>query len=146
MKNLIIAICFVALGAGFVSCKKYPEGPGISFRSAKQRITNTWKLESMNINGSELVNQPQYSTQKIFFLADGAYNHTYINPTNGIGSRIDGNWQLQQSNKQIAVSYKNQTTGLVESTVVYNILKLYENCCWLRSVDNSVEMHLIPQS
>jgi hypothetical protein len=145
-KTIINILLICAIAVGFSSCKKYEEGPNISFRSVKQRVTNTWKIESININGLELVNEPQYSTQKQFWLGDGQYNHTYIDPSTGVGKRVDGKWTLQNSNNQISVVYNNITTGKPETTVIYNIIKLYEKCMWIRSTDNSIEYHLIPQN
>jgi hypothetical protein len=145
-KFIINILLFATIVIAASSCKKYPEGPSISFRSATQRITNTWKIESVNINGAEQVNLPMYSTQKQFWLGDGQYNHTYIDPATGIGTRIDGVWVLQDNNNKIAVTYNNIITGKPETSVIYNIIKLYEKCMWLRSVDNSIEYHLVPQN
>jgi hypothetical protein len=143
LTSLLILTIIVATNTG---CKKYEEGPYLSFRSISQRVTNTWKIESITMNGVEMVNQPQYSTQKQFWLGDGQYNHTYIDPTSGLGQRVDGKWELQDSKNKIAVTYNNIVTGKPETSVVFNILKLYEKCMWIRSVDNSIEYHLIPQN
>jgi hypothetical protein len=32
------------------ACKKYPEGPLISFRSAKNRVVGTWNVDKFYIN------------------------------------------------------------------------------------------------
>lgn len=144
MNKKIYSILLVALIiiAG-TSCNKYENGPSISFRSVKQRVINTWKIESYTINGVELVGQPQYATQKQFWLGDGNYNQTYIDPTNGVGKRIDGAWALQDNNKQIALTLNNIVTGQPQSTIQYNIIKLCNNEMWLRTADNSTELHLV---
>ena len=147
MNKIFASILFLTLMVvGFSSCKKYEEGPSLSFRSIKQRITNTWKIESYSINGAEQVGFPEISTQKQFWLGDGAYNHTYIDPITGIGQRIDGKWELQDNNNKIALTLNNANTGQPESANIFTILKLKEKSMWLRSIDNSKEYHLVPQN
>ncbi len=145
MRNLVIALlATAAISSTFVGCSKYEEGPSLSFRTAKNRVANTWKIESVVHNGVDLTKLPQYSTQQQFWTSDGGYTQTYINPTNGIGERILGNWTLQDDAKKVAVVKYNQVTGNPESTVVYVITKLYNKCMWLRSADNTWEYHLVP--
>jgi hypothetical protein len=144
MTKLFSTILIVTiLATTFTSCKKYAEGPNISFRSAKQRATNTWKIESININGLEVVNQPLYNSQKQFWLSDGTYNQTYIDPNTGVGTRKDGTWELIDNNNKVVVTLNNTVTLKPETAVTYTILKLYNNCMWLRSADNSEEIHLV---
>jgi hypothetical protein len=129
-----------------LSCKKYEEGPSLSLRSVKQRVTNTWKIESVTFNGTPLEGQPQYATQKQFWLGDGAYSQTYINPVNGQSERIDGRWELLDDNTKISLIKKQLTTGAPEVTELYTILKLRDKSMWLRSIDNSWEYHLVEQN
>jgi hypothetical protein len=144
MKNILATLLVTILFCTtFTACKKYPEGPNFSFRSVKQRITNTWKIESININGLEVVNQPKYSSQKQFWLADGSYNQTFIDPNTGIGLRQDGRWELLDNNNKVTVTINNLVSNKPESAITYSILKLYNNCLWLRSADNSQEIHLV---
>ena len=76
MNKIFASILFLTLMVvGFSSCKKYEEGPSLSFRSIKQRITNTWKIESYSINGAEQVGFPEISTQKQFWFWFGFQSH-----------------------------------------------------------------------
>lgn len=52
MKKIEIYAFAISLSmAGISSCGKYEEGPGISFLTKKNRITNTWNLTSRTTNG-----------------------------------------------------------------------------------------------
>ena len=55
---IVLAVIFI------VSCKKYPDGPLISFRSKEYRITWQWSVVYFSINGydstSYLQAQPGY--------------------------------------------------------------------------------------
>ncbi len=37
---------------GLCSCKKYEEGPALSFRSAENRLCRSWKVTAIAINGT----------------------------------------------------------------------------------------------
>jgi hypothetical protein len=141
--NLVLALLLVLSALFNTSCNKYESGPFFSFRSAKNRIANTWYVQSYSINGKEMAGLPEYSTQKQFWLSGGIYNATYINPLNQVGERADGTWELLDNNKKVNLTITNQVTGLPSSVTTYNILQLRNNTFWLRSQDNSVEIHLV---
>ena len=53
MKKLLIYFLLLTISTVIISaCGKYEEGPGISFLTKKNRITNTWNLTSRTTNGS----------------------------------------------------------------------------------------------
>jgi hypothetical protein len=142
-KKLYSALLIALIIVSGTSCKKYEDGPSFSFRSVKKRVVNTWKIETYSVNGVELSGLPEYSTQKQFWLGDGVYNQTFIDPTTGIGKRVDGSWQLQDGDNKIALTLNNVVTGQPQTTTGFQILKLCNNTMWLRSLDNSIEMHLV---
>ncbi len=51
MKKIILYLIVIAAIAS--SCKKYEEGPLISFRSAKNRVYGDYKLEKYTVNGAD---------------------------------------------------------------------------------------------
>jgi hypothetical protein len=54
MKKLAIYVFALTLtAAGISSCGKYEEGPGFSLMSKKARVTNTWKLTKVEVNGQD---------------------------------------------------------------------------------------------
>ncbi len=51
-KALILLISFSFAGLFFLSCKKYDEGPLVSFRTKMNRITGTWIITEISRDGS----------------------------------------------------------------------------------------------
>jgi hypothetical protein len=139
--NIIISIFCIFIATN--GCKKYEEGPNLSFRSAKARASNAWRLESISIDGVEKVGLSQYRTQIQNWLGDGVYNMTFIDPASGVNQRVDGTWILTDNNKQVSIIENNTVTGVAGNSITYNILKLKNNSMWLRSVDSRIEAHLI---
>ena len=64
MKKLAIYVFALSLtAAGISSCGKYEEGPGFSLMSKKARVTNTWKLTKVEVNGQD--NTPSESSYSL---------------------------------------------------------------------------------
>ena len=51
--RLLLAIAF-AISVVFTSCGKYEEGPSISLRSKKARLTGVWEISKKMYNGREV--------------------------------------------------------------------------------------------
>jgi hypothetical protein len=56
MKTIILIFITIILLLPFSGCKKYPEGPLISFRTIEKRIHGNWKVENYLVNGSDSIN------------------------------------------------------------------------------------------
>lgn len=143
-RNVFVLLGWVMILAFFfTSCRKYEEGPNISFRSKEARIRNNWAIESITVNGVEHSKEPFYSKQKHYMYENGKYITTVYDPVTLELNNIDGEWLLLDNARVLALSQYNYT-GNVDTTVEYNILKLFEKQLWLRSLDNRIEMHLVP--
>ena len=144
MKRFAIACLLgVTLLSGFSACRKYEEGPNISFRTKKARVTNNWRCESAQVNGVEVSLDPYYAKQKHYFYRDGKYIQTIIDPVTLEARNLQGTWTLYDNDRKISVTTKN-FSGNIDSTNNYSILKLYEKQMWLRSTDNTHEYHFVP--
>ena len=143
--NKIASILFFAfvIVVGISSCRKYEEGPNISLRTKKARITNNWRYESAEVNGMEVSSDPFYAKQKHYFYRDGKYIQTIIDPVSLEARNLQGSWLLYDNDKKIAITVKIPPAYL-DSTSNYSILKLYEKQMWLRTTDNSREYHFTP--
>ena len=53
MKKLPVILLFVFLAGGISTCKKYPDGPWFSLRTAMARVAGSWKVESYIVNGND---------------------------------------------------------------------------------------------
>ena len=54
MKKLFVLFCIITSALLLTECKKYPEGPSISFRTKKARIINSWKVSKYLENNVDL--------------------------------------------------------------------------------------------
>lgn len=133
----------LAIAVGFSSCRKYEEGPNISLRTKRARVTNNWKLESALVNGVERSLDPFYAKQKHYMYSDGKYLVTIINPVTLEARNLQGTWKLFDDDKRIALTTRDEIT-LKDSTNEYNILKLFNKQFWIRKTDNSEEYHMVP--
>ena len=83
---LVVQICFLN------GCKKYPDGPLISFDSAKHRITGNWTVEAFYINGRDSTSllKPYPCEMNMSFSIDGENFELNKNRCWGLG----GGWTL----------------------------------------------------
>jgi hypothetical protein len=133
----------VSLVTGFTACRKYEEGPNVSLRTKKARITNNWRYESAQVNGVEVSQDPYYAKQKHYFYRDGKYIQTIIDPVTLEARNLQGSWLLYDNDKKVAITVKIPPANK-DSTSDYNIIKLFEKQMWLRTTDNAREYHFVP--
>lgn len=144
MKRIASILLFgFAILVSVSSCRKYEEGPNISLRTKKARITNNWRYESAQVDGVEVSSDPYFAKQKHYFYRDGKYIQTIIDPITQEARNLQGNWVLYDNDKKIAVTVKIPPANK-DSTNNYSILKLFEKQMWLRTTDNSREYHFAP--
>ena len=144
MKRIASILLFAfAILVSVSSCRKYEEGPNISLRTKKARITNNRRYESAQVDGVEVSSDPYFAKQKHYFYRDGKYIQTIIDPITQEARNLQGNWVLYDNDKKIAVTVKIPPANK-DSTNNYSILKLFEKQMWLRTTDNSREYHFAP--
>lgn len=122
------------LGVTLVGCKKYEEGPGLSFRSKLARVSNTWEVESYTINGMDNTSTLKNLNYTETYEKDGSFSY---NSSAGGGS---GKWEFQVNEEQIK---RSGTSG--QSTETLYILRLKKKEFWYYYLDGSDrhEFHLI---
>lgn len=144
MKNIVqFVIVILIVSCAVSSCRKYEEGPNVSFRTKKARVTNNWRIESAELNGNEVSLDPLWAKQKHYMYRDGKYIITIVDPITLEARNLQGNWKLYDHDTKIALTTKN-FSGNIDSTNEFNILKLYNKQFWIRKVDNSLELHFTP--
>lgn len=130
---IFLSLCLLTVTA----CKKYDDGPSISFRSHTARVSNTWKVEKLLINGSDMTAQAPPNFLQTF-SEDGVYSFSYTN-----GSKTEtgqGKWEFQNDDMEIKVSGISNA-----SSKTLFILKLKESSFWYYYMDGSdkYEYHLV---
>lgn len=139
MKKLVY-ISALLLFAGFfiAGCGKYEDGPKLSLKSKTARLSNTWVIETLIIDGvtypADSVGMQGYV---ITFSKDGKVAETYGNIT------MNGTWEFS-GDVDVVTTY---TVGTVSSSETLEILKLKTDELWLQHVQGTytTETHLIPQ-
>ncbi len=135
MKNMSLAIFFAALlTIPFQSCKKYPDGPSISFRTRTARLCQTWKIENAKKNGNDYTSfvsgyQETYSKGGDYSYIWGSFAGT-------------GKWAFQNSDAEVRLTgVSNQSSH----TLV--LLRLEHTSLWYYYIDGNdkYEFHMIPK-
>ncbi len=142
-KILSFFIVIFIISLAVTSCRKYEDGPNISFRTKKARVTNNWKVESVLLNGNDVSSDPLWTKQKHYLYRDGKYIITIINPVSLEARNLQGNWKLYDEDRKIEMTTKNYA-GNIDSTNYYDILKLRNDEFWIRKDDNTLELHFAP--
>lgn len=144
MKNIIQVLVLLFIVAGSLNaCRKYEEGPNVSLRSKKARVTNNWRIESAQLEGTEVSLDPLWAKQKHYMYKDGKYVITIVDPITLEARNLVGTWVLYDHDTKIALTTKN-FSGNIDSVNEFNILKLYNEQFWIRKVDHSLELHFVP--
>lgn len=120
----ILIAAFIISGTFLSSCSKYEEGPALSLRTKKGRITNNWKLVKYISNG---VDVPLGTTTiTIDIKKDDTYSMSY-------GSYTEvGTWAFSSSKEEVTF------TGNASSTAdKHTIIKLKGKEFWTKQVDGT---------
>lgn len=118
----------------FESCKKYPDGPAISFRSRAERVANTWKVDNYKKNGSDYTSLVTAYSET--YTKGGSYSYEW----SGISGA--GTWVFKNSDTEILLTGTSN-----QATYTLIILKLEEKEFWYYYMDGNdkKEFHMIPQ-
>lgn len=129
MHGLIMVIFAVAIT--FTSCKKYEEGPALSFRSKKARVVNEWKIEYAFETSSGATTTQDYFNETWEFTKDG----DFFERDQGVIDK-SGTWEFISDKESIQVNL------ISNNPRYYTIIKLNNKEMWLK--DNDEEYHLVP--
>ncbi|MCX7861815.1 MAG: hypothetical protein N2449_02335 [Bacteroidales bacterium] len=137
MRKLFVYCMLLSL---LLSCKKYEEGPFISFRSKEERLANTWKVAKYFENGVDKTNDFNnvFNGYAMTINKDNSYSLSYklfsLMPYSESGT-----WFFNTDKTSVTFKKNN-------SSSTWKILKLYEEELWGEFVDSNkiIQIHLIP--
>lgn len=146
MFRLSTVLFFGILISLTVSCKKYPDGPSFSLRSKKERLANTWKIQSGQINGVDRTNDflNTYYDFKVVIDKGGNYSLNY-RLFNFLDYSESGTWVW--NGDKTHVFFNKIVNGSITDTHDFKILRLKEKELWYEDVQSNGEVweiHLIP--
>lgn len=118
------------------ACKKYDEGPYVSLRTKKERVTNEWKVEeATGDDGSD--NTSNYDGQIWEFTDDNDYRFR----ADSSSSSWEGKWNFENDKEELNIS----GGVFVPHKGEYEILRLKEEELWLERDSDNEEIHLAPK-
>ena len=143
----LFLVTLIILTNALSSCKKYEEGPLISFRSIPERLANHWKPEKKIIDGEEVSLTDEEQRTVHTFDKGGVYIKRV--PNGPYYSSYNGSWEFFDKKEKLKtrLNYTNFGNPIVEEQE-YEIIKLKEKSLWLRSTDSAgieEEIHFIPE-
>ena len=120
---------YILITIGFLaSCKKYEQGPSISFLSKKKRLVKVWRVE--NVFNPDNIVQVYDFEGTIEFKEDKTYREITPDYT------LLGDWDFSPNKEHVNV----YNPGLIS----FRILKLEKNNLWLIDEVANKEYHMVP--
>jgi len=114
--TLLVLATFIMVGMS--SCKKYEEGPMISFRSKTSRVAGDWKLQKATQEGVDITSN--ITIDYITFEKDGAFKFV------GGGLELKGTWSFDDKKENIIIKYAGSS-----DEEKLKIIKLKNKELWL---------------
>ncbi len=112
MKKSLLSLALIAtIGLGSVvtpSCKKYEEGPGISLKSKKGRITGTWKSSKDIDPDGTVYTADAEDKATVEFKKDGTLTFNTNDPD--FPFSLSGTWSFTDKKKYITLTFGNDTS------------------------------------
>lgn len=138
MKNQIKLPALIILTGliiiGIQGCKKYSDGPLLSFHSRTERVANTWVVDNYKINGNDFTSLVTGYSET--YTKDGNYYYSFGSVTG------TGLWKFQNNDAEIRI------TGIDnQSSETFFIQKLEEKQLWYYYMDgnDTKEFHMIQE-
>lgn len=123
----------------FTGCRKYPDGPTISFISKEERVSNTWSATSIFRNNID--ETVQYETYDLTFTRSGTFSWTVRPAGATIDVTLSGTWELASVKEQIRLEYFDEVAA--ETRLLFmDILKLKEDEMWVGFISDGDQYDL----
>lgn len=139
-KTNVKSILFTGLLSTLVvlpSCSKYEEGPGVSLRTKKARVANTWEVEKAMRNNEEVTDDYDEYTLKTTKDGDAELAANYSSGSFSFEYETQGTWDFADDKETLMLDFENDAAD-----VNYQILRLAEDEMWLREIGGEDELHL----
>ena len=144
MKQIVFYILLSTISTILlISCKKYPDGPGISVISKKERLSNVWHLASYFENGVDKTTDFNNAFQNAVITINKTGDYSLKYKAWGlINYSESGTWRITNKN----ANFETNPTSGSGSVGSHRILRLKEQELWYEDTDanGTKEYHLIP--
>lgn len=130
-KPSVLLLTLILTLVTLVSCKKYEDGPILSFRSKKERIANSWRAETTTRDGNTLAKDAK--VEQAYFNKDGEAI-VVMNGILNVPLSLEGTWEFDESKESINLD-------LISGSEIYQdswkITRLKENSLWVNVEDST---------
>ena len=123
------------------SCSKYEEGPGISFVSKTERVSNTWEVESAYNGDENITSSYDEYTLQLLFDGDASLAALYSLGSLSFEFETNGTWEFVENKEEIYLNFEDD-----DADRIYIIQRLKQEELWLREKGTDVQLKLIPTS
>ena len=109
MQNIVfwIPLLFVSLSLALSSCK-YEEGPNISLRTKKSRLSGSWNVDKITENDGTVTTPTSNYSLTYEFDKDG--EGTYTLEILGVKDITNLDWEFVDNKKKLKISYEDGNT------------------------------------
>lgn len=123
----------------FTGCRKYPDGPTISFISKEERVSNTWTATSVFRNNID--ETVKYETYDLAFTRSGTFTWTLKLDGAPADVTLTGTWELASVKEQLRLEYQDVAAG--ETRLLFmDVLKLKEDEMWVGFISDGDQYDL----
>ena len=106
MKKIsVLLIAFTLISLSLLQSCKYEEGPALSLRTKKSRITGTWKVEKITEKDGDIYTPDENNNIRYSFNKSGTGD--YIFKIFGITTSQLLDWEFTNSKKRLKITYEN---------------------------------------
>jgi len=131
-------LALITLGT-LTGCGKYDDGPEFSLRSRKERVANTWRVESAMKGGSDVTSSFNQYELKMTKDGDAVLTANYALGELTFEFDTNGTWDLVNKDEDLKLDFENN-----DADDTYMILRLKEDELWMREKGGDLELHLKP--
>ena len=137
IKHILLTGALLAL---FVlpSCNKYEEGPAVSLRTKKERVSNEWQIENAYRNGEDVTDEYDEYALRLRKDGDAELAALYSSGDFTFEYETQGTWSFEDKKEELNMDFEND-----EADRRYQILRLKEDELWLREIGGEDELHLM---
>lgn len=143
MKKLILTLSILIMLTG-ISCKKYKNGPKITFRTAKGRLCRTWTVGAINKDGfimskwqdDKVAYRQTLNNVILAFNTDNTFTMkiSYEDYGNTETGSVNGSWEFSSDKETIIITSNGKNIANL------SILKLTASELWIDS-DYTMKMY-----
>ncbi len=130
MKNFKMLVAVAMLGTaafGISSCGKYEDGPGMSLRTKKARLTGVWDTkEYVDADGTTSTDTDETTIE---FTKDGNFTINSNDPD--FPFALTGQWEFSDDKEQLKMTYAGDTE-------TSTITRLTNKELWIKDADGDI--------